>query len=53
MTPTAAAILGYIFGLVTALLIGAVWALVRGGSDLRDDDRQQAERIRHRNGDWS
>ena len=52
MTPTAAAILGYIFGLVTALLIGAVWALVRGGHELSDVDRQRAERLA-KGRDWS
>lgn len=39
MTPLAASILGYVLGLVTALIAGAFWALVRGGQEARRADR--------------
>lgn len=50
MTPLAASILGYVLGLVTALIVAAVWMLVRGGQDVRDSDRRRAERIQ--DGRW-
>lgn len=39
MTPLAASILGYVLGLVTALIVGAIWILVRGSQEHRNADR--------------
>lgn len=51
MTTVAASILGYIFGLCTALLVGAISRLVRGGRELRDSERRLRNYDRPRSGD--
>jgi hypothetical protein len=52
MTPLAASILGYVLGLATALFIAAIYALIRGGRDLRDDDRRRAARLSTKGRGW-
>jgi len=55
MTPLAASILGYVLGLCTALFIGAILLLLRGGADLQaseagDDLRRETFPRRAREG---
>lgn len=45
MTPLAASILGYVLGLATALFVGAILLLVRGGRHVRDADQRRADRL--------
>lgn len=52
MTPLAASILGYVLGLVTAAVIAAIWMLVRGGQDVRDEERRRAARVSTKGRGW-
>jgi hypothetical protein len=53
MTPLAASLVGYGLGVLTALIVAAIWMIVRGGQDVRDsDDRRRADRLTKGRGGW-